>query len=433
MTALTDPPPRAPHLRLPSPLPATAPRSAAAPPALSGPHLPQPRATSRKRRGLLAGWLALLIIGGVFGLTLPQISSYTQQWRTITALTWPGMLLVTAAAAGSLAATWIMTQAFLPQLRLHQAAAVNLGSSAVANTVPAGGAVALGLTWRMLASWGTGTQDFVRYTLVSGLWNVFARLGLPVIALLAVAISGRPSVVPAAAAYGGAGALLMAAAGFRALLRSERAACRVGQFLQRAETLGCRLARRRPSQRIADSVLRFRAGTSTLLAERGIRITVTTMLASTVPWLVLLTCLRATGLSQGQVPWQTSLAAFAVVRLVTMLPVTPGGLGITELGLTTTLAAGLGAAPTARVAAAVLLFRAVTYLPSIPLGALAYLWWRHPTRNQRFHALKTGGTTSAARCQPAEPAPVQQLALSSYCCGRNAIGAAAPVTARFRV
>jgi hypothetical protein len=27
----------------------------------------------------------------------------------------------------------------------------------------------------------------------------------------------------------------------------------------------------------------------------------------------------------------------------------------------------------------VLLFRAVTYLPSIPLGALAYLWWRHPT------------------------------------------------------
>jgi uncharacterized membrane protein YbhN (UPF0104 family) len=43
------------------------------------------------------------------------------------------------------------------------------------------------------------------------------------------------------------------------------------------------------------------------------------------------------------------------------------------------LAAGLGAGAAARIAAAVLLFRAVTYLPSIPLGALAYLWWRHPT------------------------------------------------------
>jgi uncharacterized membrane protein YbhN (UPF0104 family) len=33
------------------------------------------------------------------------------------------------------------------------------------------------------------------------------------------------------------------------------------------------------------------------------------------------------------VPWQTSLAAFAFVRLLTALPITPGGLGITELGL----------------------------------------------------------------------------------------------------
>jgi uncharacterized membrane protein YbhN (UPF0104 family) len=57
-------------------------------------------------------------------------------------------------------------------------------------------------------------------------------------------------------------------------------------------------------------------------------------------WLVLLACLRGSGLSQAQVPWQTSLAAFAFVRLLTVLPVTPGGLGITELGLIATLAAG---------------------------------------------------------------------------------------------
>ena len=50
--------------------------------------------------------------------------------------------------------------------------------------------------------------------------------------------------------------------------------------------------------------------------------------------------IRATGLSQAQVPWQTSLAAFAFIRLLTALPITPGGLGITELGLAGTLAAG---------------------------------------------------------------------------------------------
>jgi hypothetical protein len=94
-------------------------------------------------------------------------------------------------------------------------------------------------------------------------------------------------------------------------------------------------------------------------------------------WLVLLACLRGTGLSQAQVPWQTSLAAFAFVRLLTVLPITPGGLGITELGLVGILAASAGPRASAQATAAVLLYRALTYLPPIPLGAAAWLIWRH--------------------------------------------------------
>ena len=92
---------------------------------------------------------------------------------------------------------------------------------------------------------------------------------------------------------------------------------------------------------------------------------------------MLLACLRGTGLSQAQVPWQTSLAAFAFVRLLTALPITPGGLGITELGLVGILAASAGPRASAQVTAAVLLYRALTYLPPIPLGAAAWLIWRH--------------------------------------------------------
>jgi hypothetical protein len=94
-------------------------------------------------------------------------------------------------------------------------------------------------------------------------------------------------------------------------------------------------------------------------------------------WLVLLACLRAVSLSQAQVPWQTSLAAFAFIRLFTAVPITPGGLGITELGLIGILADGAGHKAGAQITAAVLMYRAVTYLPSIPLGAIACLIWRH--------------------------------------------------------
>ena len=114
-----------------------------------------------------------------------------------------------------------------------------------------------------------------------------------------------------------------------------------------------------------------------MIAARGWRITAATAASNLTLWLVLLACLRGLGLSQAQVPWQASLAAFAFVRLLTVLPVTPGGLGITELGLIAALVAGAGHQASAQVTAAVLLYRAVTYLPPIPLGAIACLTWQH--------------------------------------------------------
>jgi len=52
----------------------------------------------------------------------------------------------------------------------------------------------------------------VLYSLVSGIWNVFARLALPVIALLVMATASRPGASLITAAAAGL-ALLIAAAG----------------------------------------------------------------------------------------------------------------------------------------------------------------------------------------------------------------------------
>jgi len=334
------------------------------------------QAARRPDRRIVAGIVSVAVVAGVFGFALPQIASYSAAWHDLTDMSVPWLLAVAAAAAGSLMASWLAVVAVLPKVALRAAAAVNLSSSAVANTVPAGGAVALGVSWRMLAGWGVTTPQFVRYTLVSGLWNVFIRLGLPAAALIVVAVSGGHSGVPPVAAYCGGAVLLVTVAAFRALLRSPRAAAVTARVVQAAAAAAARLVRRAPPAGLAGAVPRFRRDTAALLAERGARITAATAAAQLTPWLVLLACLRASGLSQAQVSWQLSLAAFALVRLLTVLPVTPGGLGLVELGLAGPLATGLGAAGAAKVAAAVLLFRAVTYLPSLPLGAAAYIWWR---------------------------------------------------------
>jgi hypothetical protein len=73
----------------------------------------------------------------------------------------------------------------------------------------------------------------------------------------------------------------------------------------------------------ADWLPGFRDRAAALLAARRWQITAAMAVGNLALWLVLLACLRGIGLSQAQVPWQTSFAAFAFVRLLTMLPVTP--------------------------------------------------------------------------------------------------------------
>ena len=320
---------------------------------------------------------SIVLVAAIFGFAVPHFASYRSVWASMHAMTWPQALLVAVAAAASMASTWVMICSVLPSIRLREAAVANLGSNAVANTLPAGGALAMGVSWAMLSSWGVSTAQYVLYTLVSGIWNVFARLGLPVLALLVLATAARPGAGLIAAAAVGLLLLAALAAGLGLLVRSEAFAFRAGGALQYAAVTACRLVRRPASFDVPGSLLGFRRQAGALIAARGWRITVATVAANLTLWLVLLASLRGVGLSQAQVPWQTSLAAYAFVRLLTVLPVTPGGLGITELGLIGILAAGAGHQAAAQVTAAVLLYRAVTYLPPIPLGAIACLGWRY--------------------------------------------------------
>ncbi len=359
---------------------------------------------SRPGRAIFRTAGPAVLVAAIFAFAVPHFASYRSVWASMQAMTWAQALLVAAAAAASMVSTWIMICAVLPSLRLREAAVVNLGSNAVANTLPAGGALAMGVSWAMLSSWGISTAEYVLYTLVSGIWNVFARLGLPVLALLILATAGRAGAGLIAAAAAGLALLAAMAAALGLLMRSEPFALRAGRALQAPLVIACRLVRRPASFDVPGALLGFRHRAGALIAARGWRITAATAASNLTLWLVLLACLRGLGLTQAQVPWQTSLAAFAFVRLLTVLPITPGGLGITELGLIATLAADAGHRATAQVTAAVLLYRAVTYLPPIPLGAIACLTWRHAPVLIHARAADAGQPTEMS---PSGPDPTR--------------------------
>ena len=100
-------------------------------------------------------------------------------------------------------------------------------------------------------------------------------------------------------------------------------------------------------------------------------------------FLVLLVSLRQVGVSEQEVSWAQALAAFSFGRLLTAIPITPGGLGVIELGYVAALSVGVSEAVRAQIVAAVIVFRVLTFLPPILIGAVSYLFWQHNTSWRR--------------------------------------------------
>ena len=84
--------------------------------------------------------------------------------------------------------------------------------------------------------------------------------------------------------------------------------------------------------------------------------------------------MRAVGVSAADVSFGEAFAAWALIRIITTIPVTPGGLGVVELGLTGALVSFGG--NRVDVVASVLLYRALTYVPPIAFGGVCLLIWR---------------------------------------------------------
>ena len=147
--------------------------------------------------------LGAVVVGAlVFGV-LPQVADLSSVWTHIGDMSVMRLSTLSAVAIGSLLAYGLVLMAVMPGLTFAQATVVSQSSTAVANTMPAGGALAVGVSYRFYGSWGFTNAAITRNVVVTGIWNVFSKLALPVIALvLLVATGGGGNGVVAAAVVG---------------------------------------------------------------------------------------------------------------------------------------------------------------------------------------------------------------------------------------
>src|SRR5690606_4095059 len=141
-------------------------------------------------------------------------------------------------------------------------------------------------------SWGFGRRPITLALLVAGIWNIFAKLGLPIVAVVLLATSGDSSGGLVAASIVGVLVLAAALAVFAAILHSERAAFRIGEWgSDRVSGLRRRLGRT-PIGGFGHTVVKFRRETIELVGTRWVTLTLTTLLSQLALVGVLLMALR---------------------------------------------------------------------------------------------------------------------------------------------
>jgi putative heme transporter len=333
----------------------------------------KPRMNPRTKR-VLQIVVSLVLLAFIFWFVFRQFADFSSVLTVLRTLTWREIAILAVAAVWNLVTYWIVVVVATPGLTLAQAGVLTQSTTAVSNTVPAGGAVAIGLTYTMLSSWGFSKSRSTLSVVVTGIWNNFLKLGMPIFALAILLLQGRSGGGRLVAAIAGLAGLVAAIVIFALILRSEDFARKVGLVTQRWATALLRLLKRGPAQGWDLAVTKWRARVIGLVGHRWLALTISTLVSHASLYGVLLICLRVMDVSASEVGWAEVLAVFAFARLVTAIPLTPGGVGVVELALIAGLSRAGG--ENANVVAAVILFRLLTYVLPIVTGAGTYIFWR---------------------------------------------------------
>jgi uncharacterized protein (TIRG00374 family) len=302
---------------------------------------------------------------------LPRIAhtTWTAVWALLSQLQASTVLgLIVLMISGLWLVTFLYTGS-LKGLTHYQAMIVNAAGSSIGNLLPGGGAAGVVVTYKQLRSWGFLRRDISTMVIVTGVWNVLARVVLPVVGIVAIIFGiGQLNPVVAQAAVLGALIGIGVVVAFWGVLASEEFAHKLGRWAMRVTR---RLRRKRHSDVDLEEVI-------TTLRRDIIDITRYGWLEMTyglvgffgVYYILFWFSLNSMGV---QMPFAYMFGAYTVGRLLTAVGITPGGLGVTEAG-TAAVLVGWGADP-AQATAGVVLFSLYTHFFEVPLGVVGWLLW----------------------------------------------------------
>lgn len=357
------------------------------------PHVPH---TSRKTQ-IISTLVTLVTLAIVFFYLFPKFGSYEQAFAYMQSMDTPAIVLFFVAMIVNVVVyVWPFLVA-LPGLHFRPGFIVRQTSFLISNTIPAGGAFGLAVQYSMLGSYGFGAGPTTSAIAVNSLWNILVTIAMPAVGALALVVSGELTSQGLVLGLVSVVVIAIAAVVLHFIMGSVAGARRIGATADAWVSWLLRLVRHPRDLNLTQGALDLRTNMADTVNEHWARLSVSNLAMQLTAWFVLFVALR--GIQTEAVPpyvtWSQCLAAFALSRLATFIPITPGGLGTTDAAMTALLTS-FGATSN-QALAATLLWRAGTFVPQAILGVISFLIWRLRQRRRRLHG------TQVAR--PAGPTP----------------------------
>lgn len=320
----------------------------------------------RRRLRHTAAWLAVTAIS--LYLVAPTLIDMLASADDLADLSPAWFVAMAVLQAASLGCVWALQRIALHTHEWFPVATSQLAGNGMAKIAPGGGAIGAALQYRMLVQAGVERGRAVSGLTAANLLTLGIVLALPLLALPALIGGAADRNLERAAITGFVVFTFLFAVGAW-VLSAEAPLHRIGRTVQGArnrlrphavpvEHLPERLLRER--DRIVRTVgRRWRAALATGVAR----------------WALDYASLYAALAAVGSTPSPALvLLAFCAAQLLAQIPVTPGGLGFVEAGLTAML--GLAGVPAAHAVLATLAYRLFTYWLPLPLGLLGALLHR---------------------------------------------------------
>jgi putative heme transporter len=332
--------------------------------------------TPASRIGQIA--LTLVVVYLVFFHVLPGIADWDEVADTLRDVAVIDVVLIVLISIGievvKASEQWLI----LPRLRLVRAFVALEVASLVGNLVPAS---TTATRYGVYRSWGLSSSDFARGWLVSSAFNNFIVLVAPVLGMAYLLIATDTEAPTWLLWATGIAAVVAAVVAVVVILafRSEHLARRIGALMARAIRWLRGKLKRPSAEDVQAAVVQFREDAIVVMRNRGGLLLLVILGKFLATSLLLWFTLYVVGVPASVIGYGEVFAVYAFVRLLTVVQLTPGSIGIADalyVGGLVGVAGDQGEAYHNDIVAAVVLFRAATYALPIVLGLPCALVWK---------------------------------------------------------